>query len=134
VSERLARGLLDTSVVVDLNQFTADQLPVEIAISAITLAELSAGPMATNDHAERARRQDRLQRIEAAFDPLPFGVNAARAYGLVHAAVVERGRQPTRRFADLLIASIAVAEQLPLLTRNADLFLGLDQLISVVAV
>ena len=65
---------------------------------------------------------------------LPFGVATARAYGLVHAAVVERGRQPRHRFADLLIASIAVAEQLPLLTRNADDFLGLDQLISVVVV
>jgi predicted nucleic acid-binding protein len=80
--------------------------------------------MATTDPAERARRQDRLQRTEAAFDPLPFGAEAARAYGLVHAAVVEQGRQPRRRFADLLIASIDVAEQLPLLTRNADNFLG----------
>jgi hypothetical protein len=68
------------------------------------------------------------------FDPLPFGVEAARAYGLVPAAAVERGRQPRRRFADLLIASIAVAEQLPLLTRKADNFLGLDRLISVVEV
>ncbi len=134
MSERLARGLLDTSVVVDLHQFTADQLPVEIAISTITLAELSAGPTATTDHAERARRQDRLQRTEAAFDPLPFGVEAARAYGLVHAAVIEQGRQPRRRFADLLIASVAVAEQLPLLTRNAGDFLGLGQLISVVEI
>jgi predicted nucleic acid-binding protein len=81
VSDRLARGLLDTSMVVDLDLLAADQLPEEVAISAISLAELSAGPSAAGAPEERARRQDRLQRTEAVFDPLPFGVEAARAYG-----------------------------------------------------
>lgn len=134
VSDRLERGLLDRSVVVDLDLLEAAQLPREVSISAITLAELSAGPAATDDAAERARRQDRLQRAEAVFDPLPFDVEAARAYGRVYAAVIEQGRKPRRRFADLLIASTALAMQLPLLTRNADDFLGLEQLITVVEV
>ncbi|HEY5841592.1 MAG TPA: type II toxin-antitoxin system VapC family toxin [Mycobacterium sp.] len=134
MSDRVPRGLLDTSVVVDLDLFTSDQLPVEVAISAITLAELSAGPSAAFDPDERARRQDRLQRTEAVFDPIPFGVEAARAYGRVHAAVVERGRQPRRRFADLLIASSALAEQLPLVTRNADDFVGLEGLVTIVEI
>ncbi len=134
MSERLASGLLDTSVVVDLEQLDADQLPDEVAISVITLAELSAGPAATSDLSERARRQDRLQRVEAVFDPLPFGVEAARAYGRIYAAVAEQGRQPRRRFADLLIASTALAEHLPLLTRDADDFFGLEGLIAVVEV
>lgn len=98
------------------------------------MAELAAGPVATQDRAERARRQDRLQRAEAAFEPIPFGSEAARAYGRVHAAVTAAGRQPRRRFADLLIASIAVAEGLPLLTRNAEVFSGLDELLVVVSV
>jgi predicted nucleic acid-binding protein len=98
------------------------------------MAELAAGPAATQDLAERARRQDRLQRAEAAFEPIPFGSEAARASGRVHAAVTAAGRQPRRRFADLLIASIAVAEGLPLLTRNPDDFAGLVEILVVVPV
>ena len=134
MSDRLARGLLDTSMVVDLDLLAADQLPEEVAISAISLAELSAGPSAAGAPEERARRQDRLQRTEAVFDPLPFGVEAARAYGRIHAAVVEQGRAPRRCLADLLIASTALAEQLPLITRNADDFVGLEGLITVVEI
>src|SRR5690606_67066 len=78
VPDRLPAGLLDTSVVIDLQLFTAEQLPVESAIAAVTLAELTAGPLATDDPVERAVRQDRLQRTEAAFDPIPFGGAAAR--------------------------------------------------------
>ena len=132
--ERLPRGLLDTSVVIDLDLLTADLLPEEVAISAITLAELAAGPLAAASVDERARRQDRLQRVEAAFDPLPFGVDAARAYARIFAAVREAGREPRRRAGDLLIAATALAEQLPLVTRNADDFDGLDALIRVVEV
>lgn len=133
--ERLARGLLDTSVVIDLELLDPEQLPEQVAISAVTMAELAAGPSAiVTDAAERARRQDRLQRAEAAFDPLPFGVEAARAYGRVYAAVLARGRRPRRRFADLLIASVAVAEDLPLVTRNAHDFDGLAELLLVLEV
>lgn len=131
--ERLARGLLDTSVVIDLDLLDVDVLPREVAISAITMAELGAGPAAAEGD-ERARRQDRLQRTEAVFDPLPFGVESARAYGRVFAAVRAAGRQPRRRFADLLIASSAVAEGLPLITRNAADFAGLTELVDVVEV
>lgn len=89
-------GLLDTSVVIDLGHLDAALLPQRVAICAVTLAELSAGPAATEDRAERARRQDRLQRVEAAFEPIAFGAEAARAYGRVYAAVVAAGRQPRR--------------------------------------
>ena len=134
MSDRLNQGLLDTSVVVDMDLLDPAQLPREVAISVISLAELCAGPSATNDAAERARRQDRLQRTEAVFDPLPFDVEAARAYGRVYAAVVEQGRKPRRRFADLLIASTALAAQLPLVTRNAEDFIGLERLLTIVEV
>lgn len=111
--DRLAQGILDTSVIVDLDRLDASQLPEEVAISTVTLAELSGDPSATTDPAERARRQDRLQRTEAAFDPMPFDIRSARAYGRVHAAVVEQGRQSRRGFADLLIAATALAEDSP---------------------
>ncbi len=131
MSDRLQQGLLDTSVVVDLERIDPATLPVQVAVSAITLAELSAGPAAARTPDERSRRQDRLQRTEAVFDPIPFDLEAARAYGRVHAAVVASGRQPRRRLADLLIASTALASDLPLLTRNPGDFEGLDDLVDV---
>jgi predicted nucleic acid-binding protein len=134
VPDRLARGLLDTSVILDLDRLDASQLPEEVAISTVTLAELSAGPSATTDVSERARRQDRLQRTEAAFDPMPFDIRSARAYGRVHAAVVEQGRQPRRKFADLLIAATALVEDLPVVTRNGKDFQGLEGLVTVIEI
>ncbi|WP_366127651.1 PIN domain-containing protein [uncultured Tessaracoccus sp.] len=92
----------------------------------VTLAELTAGPAATADPLERARRQDRLQRVEATFEPIPFGVSAARAYGHVYAAARARSRHPRRRLADLLIAAVAAAEGMLLITRNPDAFVGLE--------
>lgn len=133
--ERPSRGLLDTSVVIDLEAMQAAALPVEIAISSITLAELAAGPHATDDPAERGRRQDRLQRTEATFDPLPFDADAARAYGRIFAAVAGAGRKPRgARAVDLLIAATALAAQLPLYTRNPDDFEALDGLVDIVAI
>ena len=99
------------------------------------MAELAAGPHATADANERARRQDRLQRAEAVFDPLPFDNAAARAYGRVYAAVVASGRKARgARAVDLLIAAVACSEQLPLYTRNPDDFQALDGLVTVIEV
>lgn len=132
---RRPRGLIDTSVVIDLDTIDQEQLPRELAISAITLAELAAGPHATRDAAERARRQDRLQRAEATLEPLPLDANVARAYGRVYAAIVASGRKARgRRASDLFIAATALAADLPLYTRNADDFSGLDELLDIVAV
>lgn len=133
--ERHPRGVLDTSVVIDLDHLDADDLPHQMAITAITLAELAAGPHATEDAAERARRQDRLQRTEATFDPFPFDAAAARAYGRVYAAVVSAGRKARGpRAVDLMIAATASAAELPLYTRNADDFRHLGDLVEVVEV
>jgi predicted nucleic acid-binding protein len=111
------------------------QLPEEGAISAVTFAELSAGPHATDDREERARRQDRLQRVETTFDPIPFDGDAARSYGPVYAAVVAAGRKARGcRALDLLIAATALALGLPLYTRNPDDFEALGDLLEVVTV
>ena len=120
-------------MVIDLEHIVAGDLPVEIAISAITMAELAAGPHATSDVDERARRQDRLQRAEAAFDPLPYDVDCARAYGRVYAAVAASGRKARgARAVDLLIAATACAANLPLYTRNGADFEALEQLVQIV--
>lgn len=132
---RHPRGLVDTSVLIDLERLAPSDLPDELAISAVTMAELAAGPHATRDPAERARRQDRLQRAEATFEPLPVDAGVARAYGRVYAMIAAAGRKARgRRFADLLIAATAVAAGLPLYTRNPDDFTDLAELLEVVPV
>ena len=83
------RGLVDTSVLIELESIG----PNEVAVSAVSFAELAAGPHATLDRRERARRQDRLQRVQATFDPLPFDADAARAYGQIYASVRSAGRK-----------------------------------------
>jgi hypothetical protein len=128
------RGLLDTSVVVDHDVIDPSLLPEEAAISAITLAELAAGPHATGDDDERARRLDRLQWAAATWDPLPFDAEAARAYGRVFAATRSTGRTSRSRLADLLIASTAVAHGLPMYTRNPADVAGLERVVTIVAV
>ncbi|MEX1357459.1 MAG: type II toxin-antitoxin system VapC family toxin [Gaiellaceae bacterium] len=132
---RHPRGLVDTSVVIDLGQIDPADLPSEIAISSVTLAELAAGPHATADPEERARRQDRLQRTETTFASLPVDGAVARAYGRVYAAVAAAGRKARGlRAFDLLIAATALAGELPLYTRNPGDFQELDGLLEVVAV
>ena len=99
------------------------------------MAKLAAGPHATADPNERARRQDRLQRAEATFEPLPVDAAVARAYGRVYAAVAAAGRKARgRRAVDLFIAATAVAAGLPLYTRNPDDFAGLSDLLEIVSV
>lgn len=133
--QRHDRGLLDTSVVIDLERLHHHDLPDEFAMSAVTMAELAAGPHATEDLDERARRQDRVQRAEATFEPLPVDAAVARAYGRVYAAVARAGRKARgRRELDLLIAATALAAGLPLYTRNPDDFLELVGVLEVVAV
>lgn len=135
MADRHARGLLDTSVVTDLAGLAPEQLPEQAAISAITLSELAAGPHAARDPGERAARQDRLQRAEATFDPLPFDDRAARAYGRVYAAVIAAGRKARgARVVDLQIAAVALANGLPLYTRNPKDLRALDHLVEIVAV
>lgn len=128
------RGLLDTSVVIDHDVIDAASLPDESAISAVTLAELAAGPHATADDDERARRQDRLQWAAASWDALPFDSDGARMYGRAFAATKIAQRSSRTRFADLLIASTAAANGLAIYTRNPSDFAGLEQLVTVVAV
>jgi predicted nucleic acid-binding protein len=121
--------------VIALARVDPTRLPDELAISAVTLAELAAGPHATPEPAERARRQDRLQRAEATFEPLPLDRAVARAYGRVYAAISAAGRKTRgRRAFDLAIAATALAHGLPLYTRNPADFDDLDGLVEVIAV
>jgi predicted nucleic acid-binding protein len=128
------QGVLDTSVVIDHDLIDAGLLPDESAITTITLAELAAGPHATESKDERARRQDRLQWATATWDPLPFDADSARMYGRMFAAARAAGQSSRARLADLLIASTAAANGLSLYTRNASDFSALKRIVRVVKV
>jgi predicted nucleic acid-binding protein len=128
------RGLIDTSVAVDIRNLDAAMFPPEVAISALTLGELATGPRAASDELTRARRQSHLQFIEANLEALPFESSCARAYGIVYAAVDNAGRKPRGRAVDLMIAATALAHELPLYTRNAKDLHGLGGLLEIVDV
>jgi len=128
------RGLLDTSVLVDHDVIDPRLLPDESAISAVTLAELAAGPHATGDEHERSRRQDRLQWAAATWEPLPFDADAARAYARIFAATRAAGQTSRARLTDLLIASTAAANNLAVYTRNGRDFAALRGIIDVVVI
>jgi predicted nucleic acid-binding protein len=141
--DRPVRGLLDTNIMILRRWIDPAELPEEMAISAITLAELSAGPhqvrrdeeqASYDEQAERARRLDVLQRAENGFDPIPFDAEAARIYGSVAAAVIAAGRTPRRRTTDLMIAATAIAHGLPLYTTNPSGFTGLAGLLTLMPV
>ena len=123
------RGILDTSTVILLGRITdPGLLPVAPLITTVTLAELSVGPLVTDDPVERAGRQARLQQAEADFDPLPFDAAAARAFGRVAASLRGAGRKVNARSFDAMIAATAVAAELPLYTVNPADFDGIDDL------
>ena len=135
MTDLIENGLLDTSVVIDLNVLSREKLPKRLAISAVTLAELAAGPAAARDPDTRARRQEQLQRVESTFNPIPVDVGVARAYGRIVGAIVAAKRKHRgARSLDLMIAATALANQIPLYTRNPSDFAGLESLIDVIAI
>ena len=123
------RGLLDTSTVIALPRIPDPaMLPAEPLITAVTLAELSVGPLLARDEKERAARQAHLQQAEADFDPIPFDAAAARAFGGVAASLRRTGRKTAARAYDAMIAATAIARDLPVYTCNPSDFAGIDGL------
>jgi predicted nucleic acid-binding protein len=122
-------GILDTSTLILLGQLRdTSALPEEPLITAVTLAELSVGPLVASNARERAARQAHLQQAEADFETLPFDAAAARSFGQVAASLRRAGRKPTARAFDAMIAAIAIANGLPLHTCNPGDFKGIDDL------
>ncbi|MGI8937703.1 MAG: type II toxin-antitoxin system VapC family toxin [Iamia sp.] len=126
--EPQSAGLLDTSVVIVLEQLSPAQLPGRLLISTLTLAELAVGPLVATTEEERAVRTARLRQVEADLDTVPFDDQAARAFGVVAASMGRRGRKPTARSLDAAIAATALANGLALYTANPDDVLGIDGL------
>jgi predicted nucleic acid-binding protein len=133
----MPRGILDTSTLILLGRLQdTDPLPDEPMITAVTLAELSVGPLVATSTEERSARQAHLQQAEADFDALPFDAAAARSFGRVAAGLRRAGRKPAARAYDAMIAAIAISNELPLHTCNPRDFTGIEELtvVAVVAV
>lgn len=127
-------GILDTSVVIDYTALDSRLLPRHRAITTVSLAELYAGPNAAHNAVEQAIRQQRLNWAQRIFrNPLPFDQDSAQTFGAVHLLVQESGRKPRKYQADLMIASIAIRNQLPLYTRNPKDFEPVAPLLEVIA-
>lgn len=130
----MSRGILDTSTLILLGRLQeTDPLPAEPLITAITLAELSVGPLVASTDSERAARQAHVQQAEADFEPLPFDADSARSFGRVAAGLRSAGRKPAARAYDAMIAAIAISNDLPLHTCNPRDFTGIEEL-TVIAV
>lgn len=113
------RGVLDTNTLILLPRLhDARRLPAAPAITTISLAELSVGPLLAATEPERADRQAHVQQAEADFEPIPFDAAAARAFGHVAADLRRAGRKPAARAYDALIAATAIANGLPLYTQS----------------
>ena len=128
MNKRDAAGILDTSVVIALGTLAESDLPEESFISAITLAELSVGPLVAQTDTERLARLAVLQVTEASFDPLPFDTDSARVFGRVAATLRSSGKKRRARAYDALIAASAIRNELPVYTRNPDDFDGITGL------
>ncbi|MFI6153875.1 type II toxin-antitoxin system VapC family toxin [Kitasatospora sp. NPDC051170] len=134
MTEHHRRGLLDTCVVIDLPQIDPRLLPAEAAVASIVLAELSQGVAMAKDPVEMLARAQRLADVEAEFATVPFDREAARRFGTLVALTIRAKRDPRPRRMDLMIAATAAAHGLPLYTRNASDFVGLEQGVEVVPV
>jgi hypothetical protein len=123
-AEQPQQGMLDTNIVIVLRW--------------IDPAQLSAGPHpgagqrpqdTYDEHAERARRREILQRAESEFDSAPFDAEAAPA----SLAASQPRSSPHAdshddRSANTMIAATATAEWLPYSPPNTDDLAGLDTL------
>ncbi len=134
VADRAAGGVLDTCAYIDLDLVDPAALPTIPEITSVTLAELHQGVAMAKDAATRAARMEKLGAAVADFDALPFDADAAARYGTLVALAIAAGCDPRPRRMDLMIAAIASARDVPLYTRNADDFKGLDGVLTVIVV
>ncbi|MEU6143193.1 type II toxin-antitoxin system VapC family toxin [Streptomyces sp. NPDC047081] len=134
MAERRSQGVLDTCTYIDLDLLRPEDLPATPELTAVTFAELQQGVAMAKDPASRAARMEKLGAAVADFDPLPFDAEAAARYGTLVALTIAADRDSRPRRMDLMIAAIASARGLPLYTRNAGDFKGLEMSVSIVPV
>lgn len=134
MADRHPSGVLDTCAYIDLDLLDPAVLPAVPELTAVTLAELHQGVTMAKDPVTRATRMEKLGAAVADFDPLPFDGDAAARYGTLVSLTIAACRDPRPRRMDLMIAAVASVRGLPLFTRNAEDFKGLDSVVTVIAI
>jgi toxin FitB len=134
VADRPESGVLDTCTYIDLGLLDPAALPEIPELTAGTMAELHQGVALAKDAASRAARTEKLGAAIVDFEPLPFDGQAAARYGTLVALTTAANRDPKPRRMDLMIAAVASSRGLPLYTRNAEDFKGLDDMVTIVEV
>ena len=132
----MTAALLDTSFVIALAQESRNfDLAAydRVAVSALTYAELRLGvAMARTDTTAR-RRFTALEIVEDVFGPgLPFDDRAAMFYGRITSAIAEHSGDPKAHRTDRMIAAVAAANDLALVTLNVTDVKGLDKIVRVI--
>jgi tRNA(fMet)-specific endonuclease VapC len=113
--------LLDTNVCIELlnerdtlvSQKLASVVPQTVRLCSVVIAELYHGAHKSN---RREANLALLRRFCAQFESLPFDDDAAQVYGRLRAGLEKQGMLIGPH--DLLIAAIAVARDVTLVTRN----------------
>lgn len=114
-----AVGLADTSLFIATEQDRpiSGILPDRIAVSVITVAELTLGVLAASGTAVRARRLGTLRRAEA-LDPVPIDAEVASRWAALRMSLREVGRRMPVN--DSWIAATALAHGMPVVSQDAD--------------
>jgi len=92
--------------------------PADLALSAITLAEILYG--IEKSPVKKKERRLKIERIVLLLDLYPFGESAAEKYGVVRAQLEKEGTPISER--DTQIAAIAMANRLTVVTHNVKEF------------
>ncbi|MBL7176301.1 MAG: type II toxin-antitoxin system VapC family toxin [Desulfobacteraceae bacterium] len=100
--------------------------PYELSLSTITLAEIFYGIRKSN--VKKKERLDKIESICAQLDIFPFDKTTADNYGTIRVFLERKGIPISER--DLQIASIAMANNLIVVTHNIKEFERISGLIS----
>jgi predicted nucleic acid-binding protein len=115
-------GLLDTSVLIAAEgsrPLRAEDLPLNAAISIITVGELRAGVLAAPDVQSRDRRLYTLERISAT-PILPVDHRVAQLWAGMRAYLAASGKGVGGN--DLWIAATAANAGMPVITQDRDFY------------
>jgi tRNA(fMet)-specific endonuclease VapC len=116
-------ALIDSSILIDaergsldLEQLLAKAGDTELAISSVTASELLHGIYRASKKTQRARREVYVERLLEVWPVLPFDLTAARLHARLWAELAAKGISIGAH--DLMIAAIALANGLALVTRD----------------